>query len=35
MIQKSGNLKAKILSREREHSGSSVIKGDAALNTWR
>lgn len=33
MVQKDGNLKAKILPPEREHSGSSVIKGDAALNT--
>lgn len=34
MVQKDRNLKAKICSHEKEHSGSSVMKGGAALNTW-
>lgn len=33
MMQKAGNLKAKVLLQEREHSDNFVIKEDAALNT--
>lgn len=33
MMQKAGNLKAKILSCETEHLDNFVVKEDAALNT--